>query len=531
MITDIMNIIKDYFYDLKDTIKICNMSKVYRANLYITNLYDIDKSIMIKMNQDTIEQEKFKRVKKLYIFGNKMVHNLNHLKSLKVLNCGSSYNNGIATRITEQIRVLLQNNKYVFMNNFDLYTNKLNELAGYFYRGINQQGISELELNELYCDDNLNITNVNHMKNTLKIFSCCGVCGVDQNGISELNLEEFICDDNTKINSVNHMDKTLKILKCRIDSYHNPNQNMLGQNGIKGITNLIELYIGGNKNIHDLNHIKDSLKILDCSYNNNFYFESGLTQNGISELKLESLCLCGTKNINSLNHMQKTLKYLKLYCWPIDISELHLSELVISFSYDDHYNYPKIYLSHMKDTLKKLALDCGKLADQDSISELQLNSLCINYKNTIKNLNHMKDTLKKLECYESSKLTQDAISDLRLEELRIFSSSKINNFNHMKDTLKKLNIDFTHYHIACIDQLQLEKLCFYNNLDLRNIDIFHKTLKKLSCDRSSLSYSDLSEFKLKKLKLRTGCEEYIRIKPMPSEEYIKFSDIQKYKYK
>lgn len=530
---DIVNIIKDYIYDLKDIINICNMNQVYRTNLYITNLYDIDTSVMVKMNQNTIEQEKFKHIEKLYIFDNKMVHNLNHLKSLKILNCGSMYDNCKTIRITEQIKDMLCDDKYKFINNFDSYKYKLKELFGYFDKGINQQSISELELEELYCDDNVNITNVNHMKKKLKVLSCCGICGIDQHGISELNLKEFICDGNVKINSVNHMGKTLEILKCRINQYINKNQsqNMLGQSGIIGVTNLIELYIGGNKNICNLNHMKNSLKVLDCSYNNHYYFKSGLTQDGISELKLESLCLCGSKYIYSLNHMQETLKYLKLYYWPVDISELRLSKLVISYHYNDQNIYPKISLNNMKDTLKHLELDCEELADQDCISELRLDSLCINYKNTITNLNHMKDTLKILECYECYNLTQNSISDLQLEELTIFEQCGINNFNHMKNTLKKLKINWTCHEISSINQLQLENLSFCNNDKLKNIDVFHETLKKLSCDRSSLEKNDLSKFKLNKLKLRTGREEYIRVKPKPSEYYIQFSDIQKYEYK
>lgn len=477
MMIDIVNIIKDYVYDLRDIINICNMNQMYRTNLYITNLYDIDTSLMVKMNQDTIEQEKFKHIEKLYIFDNKMVNNLNHLKSLKILNCGSKYDNRKAIVITKQIKDMLRGGKYKFMNNFDSYTDKLKELSGYFDRGINQQSISELELEELYCDDNVNITNVNHMKKKLKVLSCCGICGIDQHGISELNLKEFICDGNVKINSVNHMGKTLEMLKCRIDPDENESQDMLGQSGIIGVTNLIELYIGGNQNICNLNHMKDSLKVLDCSYNNHHYFESGLTQDGISELKLESLCLCGSKYIYSLNHMQETLKYLKLYIWPVDISKLRLSKLVISFHNNDQNIYPKISLNHMKDTLKNLELDCEKLADQDCISELRLDSLCINYKNTITNLNHMKDTLKILECYECYNLTQKSISDLQLEELTIFEHCKIDNLNHMKDTLKKLKINWTDYEISSINQLQLEKLSFYNNDKLKNIDVFHKTLK------------------------------------------------------
>ena len=65
--------------------------------------------------------------------------------------------------------------------------------------GIDQNGISQLNLTKLYANNNEKIKNVNHMKETLKTLFCCGKCGIDQNGISQLNLIQLNILDNNKI--------------------------------------------------------------------------------------------------------------------------------------------------------------------------------------------------------------------------------------------------------------------------------------------------------------------------------------------
>ena len=65
--------------------------------------------------------------------------------------------------------------------------------------GIDQNGILELNLIELYTTGNEKIKNVNHMKETLKILDCSFGSGIDQIGISELNLIELDAKNNEKI--------------------------------------------------------------------------------------------------------------------------------------------------------------------------------------------------------------------------------------------------------------------------------------------------------------------------------------------
>ena len=79
------------------------------------------------------------------------------------------------------------------------------------------------------------------MKKTLEILNCNCDCGIDEIGISELNLIELGASYNHKIKNVNHMKETLKILYCG-------NHSGINQNGISQL-NLINLYAFGNKNI------------------------------------------------------------------------------------------------------------------------------------------------------------------------------------------------------------------------------------------------------------------------------------------
>src|SRR5207237_1072600 len=81
---------------------------------------------------------------------------------------------------------------------------KLEILHAYGNCGIDDNGISELNLKKLYASYNFTITNVNHMSK-LEILHACSNCGIDDNGISELNLKELYASYNFTITNVNHM--------------------------------------------------------------------------------------------------------------------------------------------------------------------------------------------------------------------------------------------------------------------------------------------------------------------------------------
>ena len=211
---DLKNIICLYFYDLKDIINLYNLDKDHQDNILITNLYDIPIKYLKKLNQQIIEQNKYKNVEKLRV-KNRNIKNLNHMKNnLKILDCCFEFD-------------------YNYIGNMST---------------IDQEGISELNLIQLNANSNEKIKNVNHMKNTLKILYCWGVSGIDQNGISELNLIELYAWNNEKIKDVNHMKKTLKILNCSSNSG-------IDQNGISEL-NLIKLNAIYNNKITNVNLIK-----------------------------------------------------------------------------------------------------------------------------------------------------------------------------------------------------------------------------------------------------------------------------------
>ena len=70
---------------------------------------------------------------------------------------------------------------------------------------VDQNCINNLDLIELYVDNNSIINNVNFMKNLKKLNASGSLCGIDQNGINTLDLIELDFRNNSKINDVNFM--------------------------------------------------------------------------------------------------------------------------------------------------------------------------------------------------------------------------------------------------------------------------------------------------------------------------------------
>lgn len=154
---DVQNIICSYIYDLREVINFYNLSKKHQNCIYITDLCNRNSEYLQKITQKVLKQQKFKYIEKLNASYNKYVYNVNHLKNtLKVLYCA-------------------------------------------YDSGIDQKGISDVQLQYLNANFNTKIKNVNHMKHTLEILFCIYDCGIDQKGISELNLKKLDCYKNKKI--------------------------------------------------------------------------------------------------------------------------------------------------------------------------------------------------------------------------------------------------------------------------------------------------------------------------------------------
>lgn len=177
---DIQNLICYYLYDLKDAINMYNLSKSHQDNIIIKNLCHIPDTYLRKLTQKIIEQKKFHRVEKLYAWDNKEITSVDHMYKSPIFG------------VTDSLKILACGNRC----------------------GINQDGISQVNLTILNAHNNKKITNVNHMKNTLKILVCSGECGIGQEGISQLSLIQLELADNKKIINVNHMKNTLRFLDC-----------------------------------------------------------------------------------------------------------------------------------------------------------------------------------------------------------------------------------------------------------------------------------------------------------------------------
>ena len=207
---DIWRIIFDIL-DFKSKIKLISTCKFLRQNLYIVDLYNIEKKYLEKLTTRILKYYIFRNVVSLDASDNNKINDVSFMKNLKKLNASDEC-------------------------------------------GIDQNGIKELDLFELNANYNIKIKDVSFMKN-LKILYANGMCGINQNGIKELDLIELHVDDNKKIKDISFM-KNLKILyageECRIN-----------QNGI-GELDLIELYVGNNKRIKNVSFMKN-LKILDAS--------------------------------------------------------------------------------------------------------------------------------------------------------------------------------------------------------------------------------------------------------------------------
>ena len=270
--------------------------------LKIYNLNSNETSCFKKLDDNIIQRYPF--IKNLSVNQNPNITNLNHLKnSLQILHC-SSYPG-----------------------------------LGNWFSGINDYGIKDLDLFELYANNNVSIKNINHFNN-LRILHAVGECGIEDYSIRNLNLIELDASSNPKITSVNHMSK-LKILLAN-------NYCGIDDNGIKQCMNLIRLEINWNSKITDLNHLTN-LQILFADSD-----ACNLGDEGIAHLRnLIHLTAFGNRRLKNINHLTK-LQILNagIEMGYDDIKDLNLIELYT-------YNIEQIKEKPNMTNLKKfIAYDC-----------------------------------------------------------------------------------------------------------------------------------------------------------------------------
>lgn len=213
MITDILQIVVN-FSRLKNQIMCMKMDSYLYENIYIYHL-----KCYKNMDQNTVKQQKYNRLKTLNCNKNVKITDVNHLSdTLEELYCDNS--------------------------------------------GINQSGISQLKYLKFFsCNYNEKVNNLNHLSDTLEKLYCGGVdCGINQYGISYLKkIKTLYCKDNTKINNVNHLGKTLLRLDCSGSS-------AICQDGISELSFLMAIFCEDNENIKNLNHLTGTLHDIVCSW-------------------------------------------------------------------------------------------------------------------------------------------------------------------------------------------------------------------------------------------------------------------------
>src|SRR5438270_13500462 len=91
-ILDIWKIILNLL-DFKSQINLISLNHIFRNELKITNLYDIEEKYLKLLTDDILKMQIFNQVNSLNANNNKKITNVSMIKSLKKLN--ASYNCGI----------------------------------------------------------------------------------------------------------------------------------------------------------------------------------------------------------------------------------------------------------------------------------------------------------------------------------------------------------------------------------------------------------------------------------------------------
>lgn len=252
MIIDILQLITE-FCNLNIAIKICQLDSHTYENIKIYSIKNISHDKILMLTDEILSQSKYHKLKILDMTGNNNRLELDHLANyLEELYCPkytlNKYKgiNQINIRYLTKIRKLnIYNNNLI--NDINHMIN-LKELICGSECGVCQNGFSNLmQLEKLDASSNTKIYDVNHLKDSLIELNCGFDCGIDQKGISELKkLKKLITYFNNKITDVNHLKYTLQYLNC--DSMPNMNSG-INSNGIKNL-NLLKLSAIGNNTIN-----------------------------------------------------------------------------------------------------------------------------------------------------------------------------------------------------------------------------------------------------------------------------------------
>lgn len=161
-----------------------------------------------------------------------------------------------------------------------------------------QKKYSKLKI--LDCGNCAKLTDVNHLKNTLRVL-ICNNSGITDEGIAELkNLNVLYCSYNQNIHNIEHLYGSLRTLGCEGNSC-----------GLKHIclTNmkkLQKLFCANNGQFTISGDVCNTLRVLNCSRN------YGITQTDVTKLfpKLNKLICDGNPNFSKSMYTEGYVGYI-----------------------------------------------------------------------------------------------------------------------------------------------------------------------------------------------------------------------------
>ncbi len=342
-----------------------------------------------------------------------------------------------------------------------------------------------VNITELDCTSNRNLTNINVTKNiALKVLNCRSVRNLTNLDVSKNTALIDLNCSGTGITSLDVSKNTaLKVLNTRQNS-------ALGDVDISKNLALEELYcaVNSRRRLDVSKHI--NLKILDCGFNN-------LTSLDVSKNTALTELHCNRNDLQRID-ISKNTTLEKFDCSDNDFLSLDISKNTALTSLNCTRTL-RTSLDVSKHTaLKTLEIGGNDIRSIDVSKNIALIHLNTN-KTLIQNLDVSKNiNLKELLCHSMGSLTGiDVTKNTSLENLRCDRSNLTNldiSKNIALDNLRcdnnnLTNIDFSKnialVHIDCRDN-KMTSLDVSKNINLRTISCFKNKIKALDVSNNSI---------------------------------------------
>lgn len=187
---------------IKSQLKLTTACKYFHNNLKVTDFSNVKYKYASLLTDDILKNYPY--ITKLKISNNVKINNLNHFKKLEELyfygNC--DLDNESLKGLNLKKLVLFDNPNLTDINHL---TN-LKELIIIDSKcGIGNDGIKNLNVKYLNVTNNSNITKINHMTNLTMLVAPGNDCGIDNDSIKGLNLSHLGAEGNYKISEIEHL--------------------------------------------------------------------------------------------------------------------------------------------------------------------------------------------------------------------------------------------------------------------------------------------------------------------------------------